>query len=278
MKLENLQVKEQVTKKVVNSGNGGCVWLPKAWVGNEVIVILPKTGEQDIKHEILRLLGDSLPYVHAVFLYGRFARDEQEQDSDIDVLVVVNDNVKIKLPIFAINSHKVDIKTIELGKLRSTIEKNPIMYLSILKEAKPILNSALLEELRKIKIDKKRFKWFLDDTEEHIKSNREFIELDKLDGNRLKSYAVAYSLILRLRGSYLIECVIRNKPYFNKEFAEFVVVNSKISLREFNEIYSAYKLIRDDKKIPKLDIKLEAVEKLLNFLEKEIEMLRKKIK
>ncbi|MBS3157933.1 nucleotidyltransferase domain-containing protein [Candidatus Woesearchaeota archaeon] len=275
MSFQNLQVKEQVTKKVVNSGNGGCVWLPKAWVGNEVVVILPKTNEQDIKYEILKLFGEALPKVQAVFLYGSFARNEQQHDSDIDVLVVVNDNVKLKFPTFAINSHKIDIKIIESSRLRKSIENNPIMYISLITEAKPILNAALLEELRSIKVDKKKFKWFIEDTKEHIESNKEFIELDKLDGNFLKSYVVAYSLILRLRGIYLIECLLHNRKYSNKDFAEFVVVNSKISLREFNEIYSIYKLIRDEKKISKLEIKLETVEKLLDFLANELQTLKK---
>lgn len=278
MNLHTVQVKEQLVKKVVKSGNGGCVWLPKAWLGNEVVVILQKTSEQDIKYEILKLLGESLPKVQGVFLYGSFARNEQQPDSDIDVLAVVNDNVKIKLPVFAINNHKIEVKVIELSKLKSTMEKNPIMYLSILREAKPILNASLLDQLKIIKIKYKNFSWFLNDTQDHIKSNKEFIELDKLDGKYLKSYAVAYSLVLRLRGSYLIECEIKNKLYSNKEFAEFAVVNSKVSLREFNQIYYGYKLIRDNKEISKLEIKLEAIEKLLDFLEKELQLLRRLIR
>ncbi|PIN68849.1 hypothetical protein COV93_07725 [Candidatus Woesearchaeota archaeon CG11_big_fil_rev_8_21_14_0_20_43_8] len=40
--LKELEVKEIIRKDVKASGNGGAVWVPRRWLGQNVIVILPR--------------------------------------------------------------------------------------------------------------------------------------------------------------------------------------------------------------------------------------------
>src|SRR3989338_4397245 len=81
-------IKEQLIKTVVKSGNGGAVWVPKNWLGQEVIVILPDKPKLDIREKIVHLLEPYLRDIIAVFIYGSYARHEETKESDIDVMVV----------------------------------------------------------------------------------------------------------------------------------------------------------------------------------------------
>jgi putative transposon-encoded protein len=40
--LREIDVKELIEKKVAKSGNGGAVWVPKRWLGEKVVIILPR--------------------------------------------------------------------------------------------------------------------------------------------------------------------------------------------------------------------------------------------
>lgn len=269
MAAETITVQEQLVKRVVSSGNGGAVWVPRSWLGEEIVVIRPEKPELDIKEKIIKILIPHLQDVIAIFLYGSYARNEQELGSDIDVLVIAKKKFTIK------KDKKIDIKIIQLEELKETIKKNPIMYFSILKEAKAIINSSLLDELKKVKIDYKNFKWFIETTMDHIKTSKEFIELDKLDGEYLTSYSVIYSIILRLRGIFLIKCLIGNKDYSNKLFKKWLL-KYNISESEYKTAYGVYRCVRDNRKI-RNKIKVSTVENLLSILIKEINGLKANI-
>ena len=49
--MQNVAIKEQLLKTVVKSGNGGAVWVPKAWLGQEVVVILPQKPKLDVNEK-----------------------------------------------------------------------------------------------------------------------------------------------------------------------------------------------------------------------------------
>ena len=48
MEFSKLPIKEQLVKRVVRSGNGGAVWVPKDWLGQEVVVILPQKPKLEL--------------------------------------------------------------------------------------------------------------------------------------------------------------------------------------------------------------------------------------
>ena len=266
MVTETITVQEQLTKRVVSSGNGGAIWVPRSWLGEEIIVIRPEKPDLNLKERIIKILLPHLEDVIAVFLYGSYARNEQKADSDIDVLVVARNKFTVK------KHEKLDIKIIEIGKLKETIEKNPIMYWSALKESKPIINSSLLEELKKVKINYKNFKWFIETTIDNIKSDKEFIELDKLNGEYIASYAAIYSIILRLRGIFLIRCSINKGDYSNKLFKKWLLKHDIFAL-EYKIAYNIYKSVRDNKKIEER-MRISSAEVFLDILLKEINDLK----
>lgn len=261
-------IKEQIRRRVARSGNGGAVWVPKDWLGEEIIVTRVETPKLSLEEELISVLLPNLKDISGIFLYGSYARKEETKDSDIDILVIAKNKFKIK------NTKKFDIESIEIKKIKDVVQKNPFVY-SIIREAKPIINSSLLDELKQNKKNFKEFiKWFKETTRDSIKSTKELIELDSIESNYLTSYSVIYSLILRLRGIFLINSVLANKEFSNYSFKKFIT--EFILDFEFKKIYKIYRNVRDSKKIENIKVEITSANKLLEVLQREVENLNAK--
>ena len=272
MQIQKLAVKEQIVKTVVKSGNGGAVWVPKGWLGQEVIVILPDKPKLSVKERVIHLLQPYLKDIVAVFIYGSYTRHEETKESDVDVMVITkHKNIKIN-----INEPKLELIAFELDKFKEAIQKYPVMYYQMAQEAEPLINAYVLEGLKKIKIDNENFKSYINETKEHIKSNKELLELDKLDNVYIKSYSAIYSTILRLRGIFIIKCMLNKEKFSNKSFQKWLL-NEGIPNQEFEQCYAIYRLIRDNRNIKNTKIKIPVAEKLLNILIKETGLMEDKV-
>ncbi|MBI2546123.1 nucleotidyltransferase domain-containing protein [Candidatus Woesearchaeota archaeon] len=262
-------VKEQIVKTVVKSGNGGAVWVPKDWLGEEVVVILPQRPKLDLKEKVIHLLEPYLKDIISVAIYGSYARGEQTKDSDIDVLAITKDK-ELKLDF---KRENIEVTSFPAEKLKKAIQNHPALYYQIIKEAIPLINAPLLEELKQVKITKESFKEYLGDTGEHLESNKGLLELDKKEGLYLSSYSVLYSIMLRLRTLFIIQCILEDKPFSNKKFKSRLKAHG-LSSKEYEDIYKVYRLFRDDKSTKSLKIKLALAEKLLNILEVELKSVQ----
>lgn len=262
--MQNLILKEQIRKKVTRSGNGGAVWVPKEWLGEEIIVTRIETPKLSLKEEIINTLLPYLEDIIGIFLYGSYVRKEETKDSDIDILVIAKNISKVE------NTKRFDINFIEIKKIKEAVQKNPFIF-AIINEAKPIINSYLLDELKQSKKNFKDFiKWYKGTTNDSIKIAKEFISLDEMDSNYLTSYNVVYSVILRLRGVFLIKSVLNNIKFSNSSFKKFVI--KFIPEFEFKKIYKVYKDLRDNKKVD-IRIEISMVKKFLEILENEVKNL-----
>jgi len=256
--------KEEI-RNAIRWGNSAGVLLPKNWAGQQVKVILIDRTLQ-IKKEVLIMLENYLEDIIGIYLVGSYARNEQEEDSDIDI-IAISKNIKKE-----VISGKYSISITPLKSLKRTIEKNPILVLPRLNEAKVIINSSLLEELKSIKTAKISFKNFIEETKRIIKISNGFIKIDKEQKREyLDSISIVYSLILRLRGVFLIKYLIEKKNYSKKEFSSWL--KKELSQEEFEKSYNIYKSIRDGKKVNE-KIRIETAEKLVNILKKEIKNIK----
>lgn len=254
----------ELLRNVARWGNSAGVLLPKEWMGNQVkVILIDRTLE--IKKESLSILEPYLEDILGIYLTGSYARNEQEKNSDIDI-IAVSKGIKKEIV-----SGKYNISIIPMENLKKTIKKNPILVLPRLNEAKAIINGSLLEELKSTKISKKLFKSFIEETKRIIKISVGFIRLDREQERRyLDSTSIIYSLILRLRGIFLINKLIEKKDYSKKEFLAWL--ERKSNTDEFEKAYNAYKAIRENKKVNE-KIKIETAEKLLEVLKKEVKKL-----
>jgi len=245
----------KLVKKVIEIGNGAAVYVPKEYSGREVIVILPE-GIEEIKKRILYKLIEFMPNIVGVYIYGSYARGEQELGSDIDVLVITkekDENIKLALK-------EIDLRVITLDSLKKAVKNQPLLIMSILKEAKPLLNPILLEELSLKKIDFKKFAWHFEDVKRIISIIEKFIEIDEKN----ISPSHIYSLIMRLRVCYMAESLLKNKPFTNKEFAK-LLSQYKLSKNQIEKFINIYRLVRDNKE-PKEKISKEEISKLIGIL------------
>jgi predicted nucleotidyltransferase len=261
-----MKTEQEYVRNVGKWGNSGGILLPKEWVGNQVkIILINRTDE--IKKEVISIIYEYLDDVLGVYLTGSYSRGEQDKDSDIDIIAITNNTKK------EIISGKYHISLITLENLRKTLEKNPILIAPRLKEAKAIINPLLLDELNKKEIKKISFKNYIEETKRIILINEGLINLEK--NEYLTSPEIIYSLILRLRGIFLIKCILHNKTYLKKDFLKYLE-ESKIEKNRIEAIYKIYRDIRNNEKTKdKNIIKIEDVGLILDFLKKESNLLLK---
>ena len=234
------------------------------------MVILPEKPE--LRERILHLLEPHLRDIISVAIYGSYARNEQAKESDVDVLVITKDkNIK-----FNFKEEKLEIVSFPIDKLKMAIEKHPAIYYQMVQEAEPLINAYVLNELKNIKIGKESFRGYLKETKEHNKSSRELLELDKIDGICLKSYSALYSAMLRLRGLFIIKCVLKKNKFSNEKFKNRLI-GQGLNIKEFEDSYKAYRLVRDDMAFKDLKINISVAEKVLNILEGELALLEAQI-
>ncbi len=254
----------ELIKNVSGWGNSAGVLLPKEWKGKEVKIILIDRSSE-IKKEVFDMLSDYLEDILGIYLTGSYARGEQEVGSDTDIIAISNKTKK------EIVSGKYHVSIATLNGIKNTIKAHPELILPRLNEAKTILNESLLEELKKNKLGKKSFKNFVEDTKRVIRINKGFLELDKEKSEYVISKRTVYSAVLRLRGFLLIKSLLEKKKYSKKLFEKLLL--ETLNEDEFERVYSVYKSIRDDEKT-KEKVRIETVEKLLEFLKKQLEYFK----
>jgi predicted nucleotidyltransferase len=256
-----MEKQEQLIRIAKIFGNGAHIAVPKEWIGQQIIVIRPL--KNSVKRQILETLEPYLDYVVGVYLYGSHARNESDEYSDIDLLIITNKKIEIKKSGF-------EIVCIEEEKLSSAINFEPLLLFSILSEAIPIINPRLLEELR-LKYAPKlgKFSEFFKDTKRIIKINEDF--LDKEKDFYVSGESNLYSIVLRLRGLFIINCLLSNKRYSHKSFELWV--EKKLSGVNFRKVYGAYRASKNELKV-KEKIRVKDLRLLLNLLNKELTLIK----
>lgn len=239
--LKSFNVQELVEKKVVPFGNGSIVYTPKKWVGKDVIVVLEEKP-LDVRSDALEMLMPFLDKVEGVFLFGSFARNEQENDSDVDILVISSEKISLT------KKGRFDFLAKTKVQFLKELKSDKLLFLrNILSEAKPLLNEALLEELRKAQ-EKPDYKALLDDTVGAFKHVKELLEASKRQGLEiLDSNAIVYSLLLRIKGLVIAQCIQKNKPYSKKALFE-ALESQGFKRKEICCFLEIFKAERDGKK------------------------------
>lgn len=241
--MKNIESKEQIIRKVTSIGNGAHIFAPKDWLNEEVLIVrIPKPT---IKEEILDVLKPHLENIVGAYIYGSYARGEETKNSDKDLLLIINKRISIK-------KEGYEIICLQEEDMKKAIEISPILIYSALNEAKPIINSYLLEKLKKkYRPEVKYLKRYLEETKEIVRINKEAPSL--------------YSLILRLKGVYLIRQLLSGKNYSNKNFKSWIMRRkSKINLEKIDN-YKKDSLLNN-----------EEANFLLNILKNEIKEIETK--
>ena len=253
-------MENKLIRPIVKIGNSSGVVLPKTWLNQKACVELIVRTSSDIFMEIIKILQKEIESndLIGIYLVGSYARHEENQASDIDILAITsNTNKSIKKGLY-------EILLISKENIKKELVKNIFPLLPMLKEAEPLLNKELLKEFSNIKLTKKNIEWHIETTNYSIKENESLIKLTKELKEKNVGDSIAYSLILRLRGIYIIDCLKKDKPWSNKELIELI---KKISGSDLAyERYLHTKNNATEKSSSLLPI--EKAEKLLNYVKK----------
>lgn len=232
----------EIIKQTFRLGNSAGVLLPIEWRGKKVAI---KLIEKSISQEIFEILDEKnlLKNVIGIFLAGSYARGEETGASDIDMLIVT-DSIDRQIKV-----GKYEIMLISKDKFEKSILKS-IYLASLINEAKAILNEDLLKSCKK-KAGAVAIRKHIDDIKSMTKINETSIGIDEELGEKIAD-EILYSIVLRLRELYLIECLKSGKKQSNKEFINLI---KKIASEES---YNAYLRIKNDLKSKKVISSKEA--------------------
>lgn len=227
-------MKQELIKPVIRVGNSAGVLVPKDWINGKARVELIDKPI-DIKKDILEILSPNLEDIIGIYLIGSYVRGEQTERSDVDVLVITNKTSK------RIKKVKYDILLITKKDVDNTLKDNALPLIPMLREARAIINKKLIEQYINIELNKRNLKPYIELGKSILKVNRASIDIDKQWPSNCGD-AVAYSLVLRLRSAYIVDCLIKKGRWSNKEFIGIV---KKIS--GSLKAYEGYLRAKDDK-------------------------------
>ena len=252
----------KIIKKTREVGTSAGVLLPREWLNKQVVVQLIIPDSKTIKKRTIEILieEDLLQEVIGIYQIGSIARNEADEYSDIDILVLTEKTTK------NINIENYNIILITKRKLENSLNINPIYYLPMIKEAKTIVNPELINKYKKTKLSKKGILSYIKSTKEAIKRNKYLISLDKKLKSTKTGDTVAYSLVLRMRGIYILTCIIKNKLWNKNELIK--IINDET-------IYDRYVAVKNNKRSKIDQIKIENAEKLIKTIENKLKNLEK---
>ena len=256
-------IKEQLVKTVVRSGNGGAVWVPKSWRGEEVVVILPQKPAASAKERVLLAMQPYLQDIVSAGMVGSHARGDQDKHSDIDALIITS-NKRIAAEM---KKKNVDAICLSPETARSAVSKYPLWYYQMARESRPIINGAFLEELRQVRPAKSGLKKGIVEAALSLESSKQLIDLDRLDSGTVQSASAIYSLVLRLRELYALHCILSNEPYSSKGLKAWLL-SKGITSGECKSSFEVFRQVRDGRKVS--PVAIETADKLIAILEKEI--------
>jgi predicted nucleotidyltransferase len=252
-------------RTVQEIGNGAHVYLPKELVGKQVEIKIVEKNPYEILLGVMNFLYNKLTHIKGIYLCGSYAKGEQTIDSDIDILVITDNKIKSK-------NQKIgayDIVFSSLDDIKITLKENPLMIYPLIRECKPLINAELIKELKKPEIKKSNTRWFLETTKSALDLNKELIGYEETNTNE-----IVYSLIMRLRGLYILDTIINKKPYTKMGFLRFLQ-KKKLTKETINNMYSIYSIIRDDKELKKEE-DLDQIKSLLEISEEYLKEIKSK--
>lgn len=253
----------QIIRNIVRIGNSSGVVLPKSWLNQKAKVELIIQKSSDMLSGVMKILENEieLKKIIGIYLIGSYARGEEKIDSDIDILAITEDaDRKIK-------KGRYEILLVSRKKLDDSLKDNMLPLLPMLKESKSLLNENLILDYKELKLNKKSLKWHIKTTREALKKSKYLIESSKKLKEKNVYDSVAYSLVLRLRGIYIIDCLRKSRLWTNKELIGIIKkISGSITA------YERYNYIKNENLKNKQKLQIEEAEKLFKYIrEKNIE-------
>ena len=245
----------ELIRSIVKVGNSAGVILPKEWLnGKAKVELIAKP--LNIKKEIFEILEEYLPEIEGMYIVGSYARNDETKKSDVDILAISTKTNK------KITSGKYNIILISKDNLEQALQSNIFPLLPMIKEASPLLNKRLLEEYSNKELTSKNLRWHIETTKSILNVSKEKIKIDKERGKTDDS--VSYSLILRLREVYILDCLINSRMWSNSGLLGLI---KKVS--GSTNAYDGYLRVKNNT-AQKKQLPIEEAENILDYIHSKI--------
>jgi len=263
---------KKLTKTVKKYGNSGGVYLPASWIGGTAEVRLVKSAVNPAR-DITAALADCMPHIIGAFVYGSYARGEQEDDSDVDIMVVTDEHAEsVKVP-KKLKENNYDVQIMPRSRAIRAAERD-IVFKEMLKEAKPLLNEELLRELVNRKTSSKNIGFRVDFAKSSLGIMKSFLELDEED----PEYETAYPLVMRIKEMLILKCFLEGRKY-SLGLLKDVMLKHGVPKNNIPSIISQYRAFRDGRKPEKRILKRSdalILASMLDWLIKHVEKQKTK--
>lgn len=214
------------------------VHLPRNRIGKKAAV--------NLKDIILDAFSPYRRDICGLFLYGSYARGEQSEESDIDVLAVCAKKLPGKIGSICILCGSAD-------EIKQRIRSDPVGYYSMVREAVPIVNAPLLDELKRIESDEKNLSVFFDWTKRALDVSKEY-----LDSGFGDYPLVVYLLVRGVRGLFILKCLRKGEEYTMRGLKEYVC-GKGIDPESFADLLSVYRAHKEGSAFPEQEIHVKTL-------------------
>lgn len=248
----------RIVKEVVAIGNGAAVYVPKEYNGKQVLITLPE-GIEELQRRVLSLLVQYMPNIIGVYLYGSYARKEEDTRSDVDILVVTqekDEQIKRTLSEF-------DARVVTYKDLKKSIENYPLFLVPSIQEARVFLNPVVLAELKKIPINLSKLQWHFEEIQRIIKIVESSINISEEE--QISATYLA-SVMMRIRVCFLIQSIIKKSPYTHEKL-KGKLIKQGFQKNDVERWFSIYQELREEQETS-LQVKKEEVQELLTYLKR----------
>jgi len=157
-------------------------------------------------------------------------------------------------------------------ELEKQLDINALPILAMIKEAKTIINKKLIKNYINSPLTRKNLKWHIDTTKSAMDVIERDLKISKELKERYTSDGIVYSLILRLRTLYIINCIRKNKVCTKKDFLKLIKeITGSLTA------YNGYLRSKANKKI-KQELPIEEARKLEDYINKKVLELERWLK
>ena len=250
-------MKQELIKPIVRVGNSAGVLLPRKWLNGRAKIELVKEPI-DIKRDVLEIIKYYLADIIGIYVVGSYARSEQKEGSDVDILIITKDIDK------KIKKGRYDLMLISAETLKKELENNLLPLLPMIRESRPLLNSTAVEGYKNTKFTQRNIRFHIETTKSALAVIDKAIALAEIEGRGLSENLV-YSLVLRLREVYIVDCLKTGKIATTKELVYLIK-----KLTGSDKAYRLYLNVKNDKKRSDERINVEEAKKIQDYIIKKI--------
>ncbi len=247
---------ERIVKQTREVGTSAGVLLPRSWLNKQVVVTILEPSKEEITKKVVDIILEQKlnEEIKGIYLYGSYARGDNDANSDIDILIITQKTNKL------INSENYEL----LFVTEENFSKNYLInlnYLAFLNEYDVLFNKDLIEKYI-IKNKKLSFVKYLDEIKGILKINEDTVNIC-LEKKINVPDGIIYSIVLRLRELNIIKSLVTNKKYHKEDFLK--IIGEKVYL-------SYLRIKRNEKEL--INLTAEEIYPLIRLTEKWLKELK----